>query len=66
MLERTLIVSHLKIINKTPTLSPLEKFLLTPMNDVLSRFRFFVTVVLLLISITNCLLLSVPLISVSK
>ena len=42
--------------------SPLEKFLRTPMND--SAFSLFVTFVLSLI--TNCLFLSVLLISVEK
>jgi len=59
MLERTLIVSNLKMINKMSTLPPLEKFLLTSMND-----SAFVSFVLLLV--TNCLFLSVLLISVSK
>ena len=41
---------------------PLEKFLRTPMND--SAFSIFVTFVLSLI--TNCLFLSILLISVAK
>jgi len=44
MLERTLIVGNLKMINKMSTLPPLEKFLLTPMNDSafsLSFSRYF-------------------------
>jgi len=57
ILQGTLIISNLKMINKMPTLTPLEKFLRTPMNDRASRFRFF-----LLSLITNCLFLSVLLI----
>jgi len=64
MLERTLIVSNLKMINKMSTLPLLENYCWRPWMIVLSRFRFFVTFVLLLI--TNCLFLSVLLISVSK
>jgi len=64
MLEGTLIVSNLKIINKMSTLPPLEIFLRTPMNDRAFSLSLFVTFVLLLI--TNCLFLSVLLISVAK
>jgi len=44
--------------------SPLEKVLLTPMNDRAFSLSFFVTFVLSLS--TNCLFLSVFLISVAK
>jgi len=64
MLERTVIISNLKIINKMSTFPPLENYCWYPWMIVLSCFRFFVTFVLLLI--TNCLFLSVLLILVSK
>ena len=44
MLERTVIISNLKIINKMSTFPPLGKLLLIPMNDsafLLSFFRYF-------------------------
>jgi len=44
--------------------APLEKFLRTPMNDRAFSLSLFVTLVLSLI--TNCLFLSVLLISVAK
>jgi len=64
MLERTLTVSNLKMINKMSTLPPLENFCWRQWMIVLSRFCFFVTFVLSLI--TNCSFLSVLFISVSK
>jgi len=41
ILEGTLIVSNLKMINKMLTLLPLEKFLRTPMNDRAFSLLFF-------------------------
>jgi len=44
VLERTLIVRNLKMINKMSTLPPLKKFLRKPMNDrafSLSFLRYF-------------------------
>jgi len=50
ILEGTLILSNLKMINKMPTLSPPWKnFCERPWMVLLSRFRFFV-----LSSIRNC------------
>jgi len=59
-----LIFSNLKMKNKISTLPPLEKFLRTLMNDSAFSLSHFVTFVLSLI--TNCLFLSVILISVAK
>jgi len=64
MLEGTLIVSYLKMKNKISTLPPLEKVLRKLMNDRAFSLSLFVTSVLSLI--TNCLFLSVFLISVAK
>ena len=41
MLEGTLIVSNLKMTNKMLILSPLEKFLRTPVNDRAFSLSFF-------------------------
>jgi len=64
MLDRTLIVSYLKMIIKMSRLPPWKNFCGRPWIIVLSRFCFLVTFVLSLI--TNCLLLSVLLISVAN
>jgi len=64
ILEGTLIVSNLKMMNKMPTLPPWKNFCARQWIIVLSRFRFFDTFVLSFI--TNCLFLTVLLLSVAK
>ena len=64
ILEGTLIVSNLKMKNKMSTLLPLEKVLRRLLNDRAFSHSLFVTFVFSLI--TNCLFLSILLISVAK